>query len=165
MDTIAQVRTTAPDNASQDVRARFDEIVRQRRCRQVARELGCSRSYVDMICSGDRTPGLRLVVEIERLYGIPRTAWIAQSQGGRSLLHDKPGTRSKARARLSQLVKKLGADEVARKVGCSRSYVDMLRSGERPRPGLRVAALIERALLIPMSWWCTTKRSSAPSED
>ena len=38
--------------------------------------LGCSRSYIDMIIKGDRSPGMKTARAIEVLFGIPMQAWV-----------------------------------------------------------------------------------------
>lgn len=45
-----------------------------------------------------------------------------------------------------------GARATAKRLRCSRSYVDMLAGGKR-RPGLRLAFAIERAFRIPAESW------------
>lgn len=64
---------------SAHIRAQFQTKVRSlggsRRC---AEALGCSRSYVDMIISGNRRPGMRTARAIEELFGIPMQAWVDQ---------------------------------------------------------------------------------------
>ena len=58
-----------------------------------------------------------------------------------------------ARERFIASVEKAGGSrEVARMLGCSRSYVDMIRSGER-RPGMRAAFAIEQLFEIRMQDW------------
>ena len=58
-----------------------------------------------------------------------------------------------ARERFIASVEKAGGSrEVARMLGCSRSYVDMIRNGQR-RPGMNTALAIERAFDIRMQDW------------
>lgn len=46
--------------------------------REAARLLGCSRSYVDMIRSGDRSPGLKTAYRVEKITrgAIKMQAWV-----------------------------------------------------------------------------------------
>lgn len=44
--------------------------------REVSQRLGVSRSYVDMIKSGDRFPGMRAAYAIEQLFKIRMQEWI-----------------------------------------------------------------------------------------
>lgn len=48
-----------------------------------------------------------------------------------------------------------GAKITAGRLGCTRSYVDMIRLGQR-RPGMRVAFAIEREFGIKMQDWVVT---------
>jgi plasmid maintenance system antidote protein VapI len=41
-----------------------------------AHALGCSRSYVDMIISGARRPGMKVARAIEELFGIAMQEWV-----------------------------------------------------------------------------------------
>ncbi len=41
-----------------------------------ARDIGCTRAYVDMIMKGERSPGMRTAHAIERIFGIPMRAWM-----------------------------------------------------------------------------------------
>ena len=42
----------------------------------VAKRLGCSRSYIDMIRIAQRRPGMRIAFGIEREFGIPMKNWL-----------------------------------------------------------------------------------------
>ena len=65
------------------------------------------------------------------------------------------------RARFIEVVERGGGSRlVARRLACSRSYVDMLRAGSR-RPGMRVAHAIEREFGIPMQAWLDDAREGA----
>ena len=46
-----------------------------------------------------------------------------------------------------------GAAKAARLLGCTRAYCDMLRTGARERPGMRVAFEIQRRMGIAMEAW------------
>ena len=64
-----------------------------------------------------------------------------------------PAAKKTARERFIAAVEKAGGSrDVARMMGCSRSYVDMIRSGER-RPGMRAAYAIEQLFEIRMQDW------------
>mgnify|MGYP000963484419 CR=1 FL=1 len=58
-------------------RERFVEAVEQAGgSRVVAAQLGCSRSYCDMIRAGQRRPGMRAAFAIQQLFGIRMQDWI-----------------------------------------------------------------------------------------
>jgi len=42
---------------------------------QFAEAVACSKSYIGMLKNGDVTPGLSLATRIEKLAGIPCSAW------------------------------------------------------------------------------------------
>lgn len=71
---------------SAHIRAQFRKKVRALGGSRLSAEaLGCSRSYVDMIISGNRRPGMRTARAIEELFGIPMQAWVdAPVPAGRS---------------------------------------------------------------------------------
>lgn len=48
--------------------------------KDVAEKLEISKSYVDLMCRGERTPGRALAVKIEKLTGIPVESWDPLSQ-------------------------------------------------------------------------------------
>ena len=59
------------------IRSIFEAKVRAHGGSRVSAEsLGCSRSYVDMIITGTRRPGMRTARAIEILFGIPMQAWL-----------------------------------------------------------------------------------------
>ena len=59
------------------VRDRFVSAVANRGgSTNVARELGITRAYVDMIAAGQRTPGLRVALRIEEVLGIEPREWL-----------------------------------------------------------------------------------------
>ncbi len=59
------------------IRLQFRDKVRKLGGSKVAaRHLGCSRSYVDMIRGGQRTPGMRVAFVIEREFGIRMQEWV-----------------------------------------------------------------------------------------
>ncbi len=79
MDTKRPQAIEAQSNARDTTRKRFAAWVRSvGGSREAAALLGVSRSYVDMIRSGDRSPGMRTAHRIERLTGaqIPMQAWV-----------------------------------------------------------------------------------------
>ena len=45
------------------------------------RELNCSSGLVSLYASGQRTPGLANALAIEKLLGIPASAWVESSDG------------------------------------------------------------------------------------
>ena len=58
-----------------------------------------------------------------------------------------------ARDRFIECVKEVGGSkEAAKRLGVTRSYVDMIRSGQR-RPGMNAASAIEAAFGIKMQDW------------
>ena len=59
-----------------------------------------------------------------------------------------------------------GAAKAARLLGCTRAYCDMLRTGARERPGMRVAFEIELRMGIGMREWMEEGMlSELPSHD
>lgn len=68
-------RGEAPDETRRKFRAWVDSVGGSR---EAAERLGISRSYVDMIRSGDRSPGLVTAYRIERLTdgAITMQAWL-----------------------------------------------------------------------------------------
>lgn len=63
-----------------------------------------------------------------------------------------------AHGRFAAKVVELGGPEkAAYRLGCTRSYVDMLLQGKRKRPGMTVAARIETAFGIPMIDWVRSR--------
>lgn len=77
----------------------------------------------------------------------------------RVLMADDQNSPSQAaRLRFIAAVKTAGGSAVvARRLACSRSYVDMIRGGQRT-PGMRVAFAIEREFGIRMQEWCAASR-------
>jgi len=62
-------------------------------------------------------------------------------------------TTKSARERFIECVKEAGGSKkVAARLGVSRSYIDMVRAGQR-RPGMNAAAAIEEAFGIRMQDW------------
>jgi plasmid maintenance system antidote protein VapI len=58
-------------------RKRFEaEIKKVGGPEQAALSLGVSRTMVDFLVAGDRSPGLELALKIEALYGIPPKEWV-----------------------------------------------------------------------------------------
>lgn len=51
---------------------------------------------------------------------------------------------------------------VADKLGCSRSYVCLIRTGER-KPGISVAAAIKRVAGIPAEHWDQSRKPRNPT--
>ena len=59
----------------------------------------------------------------------------------------------RARERFIDAVKAAGGSKVvATRLGCSRSFIDMIRAGHR-EPGMRTALHIQEAFGIPMQDW------------
>jgi len=68
-----------------------------------------------------------------------------------------------ARIRFSQYVSQHGGDRaVADMLGCSRSLVCLIRTGQRT-PGLSVAAAISRVTKIPAQLWNQERKPRVPS--
>lgn len=75
------------------------------RCRisqaQAARNLGVSRHYLNQILSGERSPGLKNAVWIERMTGIVVEAWVSTEDGGLAKPAEKPASKPRVRKEIT----------------------------------------------------------------